>query len=181
MPLKVVPKSKLFDDLVSKLRLREGLDEAKRAATNVFNRHNNECGKVFAAFMQKENLPARTKVIIDGTEYMWATAESRAIDPVRWYDMWQSGEITKDQFFSCIGVGKKEAKLIIGEDQVEAISMDKLGTDADIRRDNANAGTFKGIRVETPEPITPPKGIRPRQPIAVQKPAPKRNIQVGKH
>jgi hypothetical protein len=167
---------------VTELREREKLDAVKKDATNAFNRHNNKTCKTFAAFYSEQNLPARTIVNIDGTEFMWATSESREIDPRQWYKLWQDGEITDDQYFECLSIGKKKASLIIGEDQVETISIDKQGSDADIRRDASNAGTVKGISVITPEPIRKPVGIKPRTVAAtpVQAPAPKRKVVVGK-
>lgn len=169
MPFKTVKKSELFSKLIDQLKAREVLDDMKREATNNFNRHNSVCCKSFAAFMAQENLPARTKLIVDGTEYMWATAESRVIDPRQWYEMFKAGELTEKQFFDSLSVSKKEARLLIGEDQVEAISIDKLGTDADIRRDNSNAGVVSGIQVLTPDTV-PPKSIK-RIATPVQKPA----------
>lgn len=176
MPIKNIIKTKVFDTLVGLLKDREELSDAAREAVNTLNRHNTQCCKTFLAFMQQEKLPLRSKVVIDGTEYMYATAETRCIDPKQWFELWRNGEITQEQYFNCLSVGKRDAKLIVGEDQVEAISIDKLGTEADIRRDASNAGTVKGIQVVTPDPVQ--KGVKP--PVPVQKPAQKRNIMVGK-
>lgn len=181
MPVKQI-KSKLFDELVADLRTRETLDAYKKEATNNFNRHNSKTAKEFAAFYNEQNLPAGTLVVIDGVSYKWAVSEGREIDPRQWHKLWQDGEITEDQYFECIGVGKKKATLIIGEDQVERFSMDVRGTDADIRRDASEAGTIKGVHVITPEPVAKPVGIKPRPGAAtpVQAPAPKRKVVIGK-
>lgn len=177
MPIKKIAKSAVFDALVSELKEREALSEAARDATNTLNRHNTKTGKTFVAFYSAEKLPPRTQVVIDGVAYMYGTAESRVIDAKKWYELWQAGEITEDQYFDCLTVGKKDASLVIGEDQVEMLSIDKLGTAADIRRDASNAGTIAGVQVITPAPTNP---VKPLVKPAVQVTAPKRFVKIGR-
>jgi hypothetical protein len=169
MSIKVVPKSPVFSALVSLLGERAPLDRAKKDATNEFNRHNTKTCKKFAEFLNQENLAAGSIVVIDGVQYCYTTATSRVIDPIKWHDMWQKGEITEKQYFDALAVGKDDAKLIIGEDQVERICVEVRGLKADIRVNADNEGSIKGIQVITPEPIKAPAGIRPR--VIDRKPA----------
>lgn len=182
MPAKAIKKSPLFDQVVSGLRTWLVLKEKAREATNEFNRHNTDAKKTVVKFLNAEDLPSGTVINIDGVEFTYGTAVSRKIDPEKWHDLYTSGEITKAQYFGSLSVGKDDAKLVIGEDQVERICMDVQGSKADIRCKAENEGMQEGVQVILPEPIKAPTGIRPRVPATkpVQSIAPiKRVIKVG--
>jgi len=157
MPVKSITKDQNFVALIDSLKERDRLDAARKEATNAFNRQNGSAGKLFFGFLQRENLPARTQVIIDGVSFMYTVAEASVIDPRKWFKLWQDGEITEDQYFSCLAVGKGDANNVIGSDQIETISIVQQGKKADIRRDDSGESTEVGVKVVTPEPIERPK------------------------
>lgn len=180
MPVRQL-KSETFTNLVTALKERTALDAVKKDATNEFNRKNTVAANLFKKLLSENDFPAGTAVEIDGTKFTWAVSEGREIDPREWYKLWQDGEITEDQYFECLAVGKTDAKLVIGEDQVETISIDTKGSKADIRVDATEAGTRKGNQVVTPTPIQKPTGVRPRPGAAapqVSVQAPARKIRI---
>jgi hypothetical protein len=66
--------------------------------------------------------------------------------------MFQSGRISEQEFLSALSVGKGEAKKIIGQDQVETLSVRERGTNADIRiREDPNHSEAHESVVVVPE------------------------------
>jgi len=157
MPLKTVKSDQNFVALINSLRERDRLDAIRKEVVNAFGRQNTDAGKLFFSFLQRENLPSRTQVIIDGVSFMYTTTEANVIDPRQWHKLWQDGEITEDQYFSCLAVGKGDANNIIGSDQIDTISIVQQGKKADIRRDDSSETPEAGVKVITPEPIGRPK------------------------
>jgi hypothetical protein len=166
-----VKDASLFSALTTQLRVWIEAKKVARDAINALNQENTRAKNLFKAFMQIEGYPAKTKVVIDGAEFMWAASESEVIDPRKWHEMWKAGEITEAQYFEALRVAKEEAKVAIGEDQVATISSMKTGKSADIRFDDANAGSKAGVEIALPEMIKPRGGIKPRIVSPVQVPA----------
>jgi hypothetical protein len=164
--------AKLYNDLIQSLKDWAALNVVKKDANNTFNKGNTAAKNLFKSFMQEEAFPAKTKVVIDGAEYMWATAESNVIDVRKWHKLFVEKEITEAQYFDGLRVSKEDAVLSIGEDQVATISSVQSGKTADIRFNGDNAGTKKGIEIVLPAGIKPPSGgIKPRLGVPLQVPA----------
>ncbi|MET4190643.1 MULTISPECIES: hypothetical protein [unclassified Bradyrhizobium] len=160
--MSAVKNVKQFTALTKQLRDWIAAKDEARVATNAFNRTNTATKKLFKEFVTTEAYPAKTKIVIDGSEFMWAVSESERIDPRKWYQLWQSKEITETQYFDALRVGKEDAKLAIGEDQVATISSMVSGTNADIRYDDANSGSKVGVEIVLPAMVKPTGGIKPR-------------------
>jgi hypothetical protein len=108
-----------------------------RSATNAVNRAKSLLNKLFPKFFTEKNLPFETKIQVLDKVYSWGVTEGTCIDPVKWHQMWVNEEITEEQYFSCIKVGKEDAVVAIGEDQVATIQMSYKGTKADVRISDA--------------------------------------------
>lgn len=174
MPVK---DTKRFKKLTDTLKERAKANELKREATNMFNRVNTAAKNAFKDWLQNEPSPPGTIVRIGGVSYKYAVAEHEEIDPRLWHKMWKDKEITEEQYFAALGVGKEIAKQFIGEDQVVTISAKTLGTAADIRQDDSDPSLPDGVI--TPKPIAPPKGIRRREGLALAiKPLPKPAVRL---
>jgi hypothetical protein len=123
------PPKRLTDLIRSYQTLKRDADDSKNAC----NRKKTELKNEVVGYLRDQGLPAGTVVLVDGYEYAYSTTESTYIDPEKWFRMFQAGRITEREFLEALSVGKAEAKRIIGQDQVETLSVTEKGTNADIR------------------------------------------------
>jgi hypothetical protein len=124
------PLSQLLDSL----KELHSVSEAARAAINAQNRAKTKAKKWFPVYLQEQEYEPGTIIQIDNeVAYKFDVAEHNVVDPKEWHKKWQSGEITETQYFAAITVGKDEAKLYIGDDQVAMICRDVKGKTVDVR------------------------------------------------
>jgi hypothetical protein len=123
------PPKRLIDLIKSYQVLKRDADDSKNAC----NRKKTELKNEVVTYLREQGLPAGTVVLVNGFEYAYSTTDSTYIDPEKWFRMFQAGRITEREFLEALSVGKAEAKRIIGQDQVETLSVTEKGTNADIR------------------------------------------------
>jgi hypothetical protein len=160
-----MPSLKPPKELLDTIRSFQVLKKDASEATNAANRKKTELKNIIVEYLRSNGLPAGTVILADGFEYSYATTESTYIDPEQWYRMFQSGRITEQEFLSALSVGKGEAKKIIGQDQVETLSITEKGVNADIRiRDDPDYHTDKQEPVVmVPATVTKPAAKIGRQ------------------
>lgn len=154
------------------LREYEAAYQTQKEATSATNKLKTKVKNFFKEFIAVESIPATSSIEIDGIVYSYKASESDILDPRKWYELWQSGEITEDQYFASVNVVKDEAKLAIGEDQCLSIQVRVTGKTSDVRRDDKEAGHREGVSVLLPEGTKP--GIVKRtlpKPVSLQVPA----------
>jgi len=155
-----IKNTQIFNALVASLSRRERLNDAKKRATNAFNKENTITCATFKDFVQAEGLPAKTGIAISNQLYTWEPTEREVIDPRKWYALWKKKEITEQQFFIALSVSKATANIIVGEDQTLPMLKMERGDKADIR--SKEVDTVSRPSVVLPGPIKPPTGIQPR-------------------
>ena len=117
--------------------------------------------EVFQAWVGRNNLPAGTKLQLDGAEYTVGPTTSMIITADKWYALWQEGTIDTDQFLAALSVGKGEAERILGVDQVESFSVKRVGDGSDLRTKSLGSG-HSGMDVVVPDvPVKAPTLRRP--------------------
>jgi len=145
---------KVFEDLTKLLDTYVGEAADARDATNKANRTRAAAKKLYPVFLQNEGLDLATTIQIGGVLFSYATAESERIDPRKWKAMLDKGEITEDQYYDAITVGKEIATQHIGQDQVSMITGKVKGTTVDIRAKDAEK-YVKGVKVNAVNPPSP--------------------------
>lgn len=80
-----------------------------------------------------EELPIGSYIRLDGVEYRYEAAESVEINNEPILKMLEDGEITREQFLRIFSVDAKEAKNILGGDQVADLEVRTVGDKLDIR------------------------------------------------
>jgi len=150
----VKDKAKLKEG-VSLIQTYEAAYQTQREASSALGKAKTKVKNFFKGFFPAENIPSTSSIDIDGIVYSFKASESDILDPRKWYALWQSGEITEDQYFGAVNVVKEEATLAIGEDQALSIQVRVVGKTADVRRNDAEAGQRKGVFVDTPERSKP--------------------------
>jgi len=128
--------------------------------------------KLFISLFESGGIGETDFVRIGAEEYYYDHSSAEKVSAEEWYKMWKSKEITKEQYFSAISVGKAAANKIIGEDQVIGITTISKSKDKDIRkRDASVAGTeapvlHSGKAKETP--IEAPKRKHKRKRVRIR-------------
>lgn len=81
----------------------------------------------------REQLPIGSYIHAGGMEIKYEANETSAIDPEKVMELFEGGDITREQFLRMIKIGVTEAKNVLGGDQVADFTVTEVGNKVDIR------------------------------------------------
>lgn len=82
---------------------------------------------------QKEQLPIGSYIHAGGQEFRYEANETSVIDPADVMQLYEDGDITKEQFLSMVTIRATEAKNVLGGDQVADFTKTVVGNKVDVR------------------------------------------------
>lgn len=168
-----VKQIKSFTELREQAKRWHEAKGKAREATNAFNKENTKLKDTYKAYLVEAELPPATSVELPQGRFSYIATETETIDPKGWYALWQSGDITEEQYFACIKIGKAPAEIAAGADMLAGITSKSPGKKRDIRFEELDDDPDRE-NVILPEPPKK-KGIAPRtqtvQPSASKAPA----------
>ena len=84
-------------------------------------------------YWTSEQLPIGSYIHAGGNEIKYEANETSAIDPERVMELYENGDISREQFLRCVKIGVTEAKNVLGGDQVADFTVTEVGNKVDIR------------------------------------------------
>jgi hypothetical protein len=159
-------KTQKFTELRARVNAWVAAKAKAREATNALNKESTKLKNTFKAWLEEAKLPPATKLELEDGRYSYTASVTETVDPRGWYKLWQDGEITEEQFFDCLKVGKAPAEAAAGADQLATITTSIPGKKRDIRFEELD-------RVEGRELVILPEtaaktGVARRSPPTVQ-------------
>lgn len=107
--------------------------DVAREANNAQNRAKTQAGKAMKALVTDAELAIGDEIQIGEEAFAWDYAREDVIDPKGFYELFQKGKITEDDFFKSLSVLKSVATTRIGEHILGDITSETVGKTADIR------------------------------------------------
>lgn len=107
--------------------------EKGREETNKANRLKTELRNTIKSVWAEMELPIGSYIRTDGMEFRYEANETVAIDNEPILKMFEDGEITREQFLRIFKVDAKEAKNVLGGDQVADLEVKTVGDKLDVR------------------------------------------------
>lgn len=109
--------------------------EKGREATNAANRLKTELRNTIKSVWAEMELPIGSYIRTGGMEFRYEANETVEINNEPILKMLEDGEITREQFLRIFNVNAKEAKNILGGDQVADLEVKTVGDKLDVRID----------------------------------------------
>lgn len=110
--------------------------EKGREASNAANRLKTELRNTIKSVWTTMELPIGSFIRTGGMEFRYEANESTEINNEPILEMFLKEEITREQFLRMFKVDSKEAKNILGADQVADLEVKTVGDKLDVRIEN---------------------------------------------
>lgn len=130
-----MPKLKVPEAIKEAVTQYTKLAAVSKEAGNAANRQKTVLRNSIKDHWQREGLPIGSFARVQGFDIRYEANETSSIDTEKVLELWEAGEITREQFLRTIKVQSTEAKNVLGGDQVAAFTVKEIGKSVDIRMD----------------------------------------------
>lgn len=107
-----------------------------KEAGNAANRQKTVLRNAIKDHWQREGLPIGSFARVAGFDIRYEANETSSIDAEKVMELYEAGEISREQFLRTLKVNATEAKNVLGGDQVAAFTVTEVGKSVDIRMDS---------------------------------------------
>jgi len=162
-------KQKLDKTLSVKFAEYVKLREEAKEVTNKLNREKTVLKNIFKDGIKNRQFVVGTYIQHNGFQFDYNQTATDIIEPEDFVSLWESGQITKEQFLKCISVQKGAVDTHVGSDVTLSLSKTKTGKDFDIRIKELDIDTPKESVIVIPDTKNAPLARRKpvRKPVAV--------------
>lgn len=160
--------------------------EKGREATNAANRKKTEFRNGVKNYWTAEQLPIGSFIRAGGFEFRYEATETTSLDEEAIFKLYEDGEITREQLLRMIKIDAKEAKNILGADQVADLEVKSVGDKLDIRMESLPVeqaeeefvAVRRLVRKKVKRSVFGKEREARKQPVAETKPG--RKIKIGR-
>jgi hypothetical protein len=143
-----MPKKQLPKQLKAEAAEYLKLDAASKEASNATNRQKTALRNAVKGFWATEGLPHGSYIVTNGLQIKYEAAESSKLSTEKVLELYEDGEITREQLIQLLNVDRTQANTILGGDIVASISYTEVGKKADIRIEKLPIERLKEEHIE---------------------------------
>jgi len=126
-------KQKIGKELSEKFAEYLTLRDVAKDATNAVNRGKTVLKNVFKDGIKNSQFVIGTYVLHGGYRFDYSQTESEVIETNDFLTLYESGQITRDQFIKCVSVQKGSVDTYIGSDVTLRLVKNRIGKEFDVR------------------------------------------------
>lgn len=131
------------------------LRDVAKDATNAVNRGKTVLKNVFKDGIKNQQFVIGTYALYGGYRFDYNQTESDIIETADFFALYESGQITRDQFLKCVSVQKGAVDTHIGSDVTLRLAKSRIGKEFDVRVtqldiDSGNESVIAVPEVEQP-------------------------------
>jgi len=128
-----MPKEKLPKKVSVEAKKYLTYKSAAAEATSTMNKQKTVLRNVVKDLYTREKLNTASYMCIDGARLSYEATKTSVINPEGFLALYEDGEISKEQFLSCLKVNIAPAENVIGGDQVASLKEEIVGATVDLR------------------------------------------------